>query len=100
MTLTEFLLARIAEDDEIGCLGEGEYSTCADLTERRVVECEAKRRIVAEHIENGGYCETCSDGYHGFDCEGGWEEPFPCPTLRALALPYADHPSFQEEWRT
>jgi hypothetical protein len=58
-------------------------------------EVEAKRRIVAEHPvhEMDGFaccCETC----------GGEDEgDYPCPTLRLLALPYADHEAYREEWR-
>ena len=55
---------------------------------RRVLtECEAKRLIVR---------------YHGSRMLGACQEDgglFPCRTLRALALPYADHPDYCEEWR-
>lgn len=61
-------------------------------------EVEAKRLIMAEHKPIGAFCETCSDGYHGFDCDGGWDEPWPCPTLRVLAVVYADHPAFDPAW--
>ncbi|MFD9630075.1 DUF6221 family protein [Streptomyces violascens] len=40
------------------------------------------------------YCETC-DMYDGvIDGDGT-----PCPTLRLLALPFATHPDYREEWR-
>lgn len=67
---------------------------------RVLVECAAKRGIVDEHQvtrRTPGYtylldppCVTC-----------GQVRPrrFPCPTLRLLALPYADHPDYREEWR-
>lgn len=63
---------------------------------RVLAECEAKRRIVEtyhDHLENG----QSSTGFHdcGDDCTGGamiW-------TLRLLALPYAAHEGFREEWR-
>ncbi|MHB9857649.1 DUF6221 family protein [Streptomyces sp. YIM S03343] len=54
-------------------------------------ETDARRRIIAEHALNGWVCSTCDDG----------EVPpqaFPCPTLRLLALPYADKPGYREEW--
>lgn len=54
-------------------------------------EIDAKRRILAEHALNGWVCSTCDDG----------EVPpqaFPCPTLRLLALPYADRPGYRAEW--
>lgn len=130
MELTEFLLARIAEDEaESG--GESHWqsryqdppavgleSTHDGLIidpARAMAECEAKRQLLGLHWfqefthrlqtdENGvqseievgsfedivgprGTCHTCS------------EIEFPCRTLRAIALPYADHPDYREEWR-
>jgi hypothetical protein len=38
-----------------------------------------------------GTCATCDDWY------GGGQD-WPCPTLRLLALPYADHPGYEPEW--
>ncbi|GAA4687922.1 DUF6221 family protein [Streptomyces youssoufiensis] len=54
-------------------------------------EIDAKRRILAEHALNGWVCTTCDNGEV--------EQVFPCPTLRLLALPYADRPGYREEWR-
>lgn len=77
---------------------------------RRVLaECEAKRRILKEHAPIGGGCRRCaswedSEGDNP-DCDevpataippAAW---FPCVTVRLLALPYADHPDYREEWR-
>lgn len=103
LILTEFLLARIEEDDavqrsEIGwgmCEAPEEYHW---PPERVLAECAAKRRIV---------------GLHGPDHEGGHECPSEpeggslvtgfydgdCPTIRAIASVYADHPDYREEWR-
>jgi hypothetical protein len=76
VNLTEFLLARIAED----------AARAEDLESRRsLADCEAKRRIVRMH-QPPTIC--------GWDCRDGR-----CPTLRALALPYADHPDYREEWK-
>jgi hypothetical protein len=57
-------------------------------------EIRAKRRVLDEHFEgsvaNGvatGTCTSC-DNYS-----------YPCPTLRLLALPYADREGFRDEWR-
>lgn len=105
MTLTEFLLARIAEDDADArdhgrhwseCpLPRGGDCTCTDglrARNRRVLaECEAKRRIVELHKpdrQDSRICGLCERDYS-----------FPCPTLRALALPYADHPLFQPDYQ-
>lgn len=63
-------------------------------------ECGAKRRIIAAHPSDAyadeptiRFCMTCASS--------SWGRPlaFPCPTLCALAQPYADHPDFQEAWR-
>jgi hypothetical protein len=59
--------------------------------ERVLREIDAKRKIVAEHALNGWVCNTCDNGEA--------EQVFPCPTLRLLALPYADRPGYREEWR-
>ena len=53
-------------------------------------EIDAKRRILAEHPLNGWVCDTCDNGEV--------DQVFPCPTLRLLALPYADRPGYREEW--
>jgi len=119
MTLTEFLLARIAEDEAVGQAAvsdwysqekplqyaETGYNTTPDLTidPRRVLaECEAKRRIVEVHaeihengIEESLACAACSPD----DGAGGRVWDWPCDTVRLLSLPYADHPDYREEWR-
>lgn len=122
MTLTEFLLARIAED-ETGArkafdfhgdknhgsrhYGAGFDYDCLECTmdapfrpSRVLAECKAKRQIVEQHLwlyndlNAGPTCFTC---WHrnGLEGPGVW----PCPTLRALAAVYADHDGYQEEWR-
>lgn len=141
MTLTEFLLARIAEDeaaareaspspwtypgiesvaggtlydatrriadlvyeqpeDHDGTIvrhllvpeadANGEHIARHDPARVRA-ECEAKRRIVAianDQIRLGRQAR-------GWD---NWED-MAVATLRALALPYADHPDYDEAWR-
>ena len=130
LTLTEFLLARIAEDEEAarrGISGQADpengwglaqYQGVAGLTltphvghihervqgehiirwhpARVLAECEAKRRIVERHRGFGFDEEWAPEGYCG-ECEGTLSSP--CATLRLLALPYADHPDYREEWR-
>ena len=129
MTLTEFLLARIAEDEAVAQKAGGdewEYAACcgamqiqtvrvdgtlgyeqhraitrdyeglSDSVEedagphvarhdpaRVLAECKAKRRIVERYAFLAEY---------GDDGDARWVLPL-------LALPYADHPDFQEEWR-
>jgi len=119
MNLTEFLTARI-EDDAAIARAFVEFRSrvdcftpeATDFVERfdpaRVLtECDTKRRIVALHqhlpqwptktisgdTEFG--CDICSrvDDDPGWTHTGGW-----CETLRAVALPYRDHPDFDSAW--
>jgi hypothetical protein len=113
MTLADFLLARIAEDEADAQVALGpspfwfagdEWSSvlgsdregCADAhiirwrPDRVLAECEAKRRIVELHKRS-----IHSEEDMCFSCIEEW----PCPTLRLLALPYASHPDYREEWR-
>lgn len=110
-TLTDFLLARVAEDERMWQLARDAGASLAvrnaktpaaylppAFATRLLAECEAKRRIVTEvHYDgrDGDYvepwCATCSD-----------DEDLvylPCHTLELLALPYADHPDYRDEWR-
>ena len=112
MTLTDFLLARIAEDEARAtsdgaaysmhwpeCLYPGDmpgFCDC-DLRARVLADCEAKRQIVDLHACQPGAGEAwdpvCSvDGY-------GLVAPDKCDTLRALAAVYADHSGYRDEWR-
>lgn len=98
LTLTNFLLAQFAEDQEKLTL----HSTdCRYLASDTYEECdcngdaflvasiEAKRRIVedcAVIIATPDIDDPTCDGLAVF-------------VLRQLALPYADRPGFREEWR-
>lgn len=105
-TLTEFLLARIAEDEQLASDARryvggafGPYSVGAQAhvaielwrhadhwTPARVLaECVAKRRIVAEHTPGPMHGDPC-------DAHDTNYETIPCGTLLFLALAYADHP--------
>jgi len=141
-TLTDFLLARIAEDEAVAraatpglwacetapngfpAMVVGNNMTVADTYDkphlsdanhiarhdpaRVLAECEAKRRIVALHVGSGrdpfyshkggplDTCDVCVSFHADMDCSN---EPWPCPTLRILALPYADHADYDESWR-
>jgi hypothetical protein len=99
MELTEFLLARIAEDEALGsdtwrrphwgyCNTQGDQSSLGDecdcgLPARVLAECEAKRRIVERYTHLYE---------HGDSGDMRW-------TLPLLALPYADHPDYNPEWK-
>lgn len=103
--LAEFLLARIAEDEaDIG--HEASPADYCDAVEgihlsarRALAECEAKRRIVE------GWRRLDAEDYGEFVVGGGWDPGIDYASdalehaMRALALPYADHPDYREEWR-
>jgi hypothetical protein len=95
--LHDFLLARIAEDEAFGREHEQYHLGYMGIYERWMAECDAKRRIVEAHR-----WEEFDDGdgsvpYYT-DCDDCRQGP-PCRTLRLLALPYADHTDYREEWR-
>ncbi|PZR55239.1 hypothetical protein DNL40_02390 [Xylanimonas oleitrophica] len=103
MTLPEFLLARIAEDEagaddvhRVGCGAspdEQGYTYPCDCGQpaRLLAECEAKRRIVGVN--------AAPDWPQGDDRYTlGWQDSAHA-VLRALALPYASHPDYDEAWR-
>jgi len=126
MTLTEFLLARIADDEAVArqsnphhnddiddwdaqtdaearwdrqphgqrCawrLGEGMADKCkCNYPARVLAECEAKRRIVNRWADSFGQWNATQA-----DAARAQKDS----TLRLLALPYADHPDYDEKWR-
>jgi hypothetical protein len=101
MTLTEFLLARIAEDEETAQAAtvddpywlEHIYDNphiVAWSPDRVLDECEAKRRIVEELCYVGGPGEP---EWVPYDLDSQ-------SILQLLAAPYANHPDFDEDWRT
>jgi len=73
---------------------------------RVLAECAAKRAIIAEHapVDYSGIgmtspnaCSLCGTELSMSDWE--WVlDSFPCPTLKALAAIYRDHPDYQEAW--
>jgi hypothetical protein len=96
LTLADFLLARIAEEeatirsreapssgatwDDWSYLSWVGNETLSLSPARALAECEAKRRIVTEMRKWGSSIETRF-------------------IMRCLAAPYADHPDFRPEWR-
>lgn len=123
MTLTEFLLARIAEDEAVAqdaakYLRPGDY---IDITlsmydqesgeshskrirpwqpERVLAECEAKCRIVEQAEEATADHEAVALDMSGDDAKSFHAHSDPGETiLRLLAQPYADHPDYRDEWR-
>lgn len=105
MTITEFLIERIADDHSTAngielaahlvppnmsglYWGNGPYAEVHITKERLLAECEAKRRI----IEIVAWSES---EYYEADAAG----PGDRRVLQVLALPYSDHPDYNEAWR-
>lgn len=67
---------------------------------------EADRQIVRRHdravLRAGGGAQHFATETVCRSCEPNLQFPelsWPCPTLRLLALPYADHDDYRPEWR-
>jgi hypothetical protein len=123
MKLTEFLLARIAEDEAAAIAARGwqtgsrhkgqplDWSIHMDRwsPDRVLAECEAKRRIIEAHPLTHDVVAVHSGETPGVACAncaalGRSEKDIvedlgPCDTLLALASIYSDHPDFDEAWR-
>ena len=87
--LTDFLLARIAEDEAAARASVPVGGRRAGKTswQRRVAECTAKRAIV-------GHCKSgLANGPFG-------ESTLAEAIAQHLAQVYADHPDYQHEWST
>lgn len=95
-TVTEFLLARIADlqDGRISYgvyeLARGEFGEPRDpiVPPRVLAECEAKRLTVRflSDLERGEFGDTMTASIaHSVLCR--------------MAAPHADHPDYQEEWK-
>jgi hypothetical protein len=59
-----------------------------------LTEIAVRRRILERHSDQHDLLES-SRPTVGCRCYDGW----PCTTLRLLALPYAAHPDYREEWK-
>lgn len=102
VTLTEFLLARIAEDEKWARQRRDEDFVkhrvgrrphlAPDDAERVLRQCAAGRRIVELHSGDEDPNDCPPWGRHPDGSE-------PCWTLIALASVYADHPDYRGEWK-
>jgi hypothetical protein len=109
MTLTEFLLARIAEDMAAVVMMPPHPTFVDRVIDRKhlLAECEAKRRIIEEHAPVISYpALVCPhgevmrpEGPLVCDMCGQTGGSYSCATLAYLAAVYADHPDYREEWR-
>jgi len=69
---------------------------------RVLAECEAKRKIVALFSETESVYHSFVDAQDYLDSilnDSRIEVEALTPVLQALALPYADHPDYQQEWK-
>lgn len=99
LTITDFLLARIAEDeqDAIDAMNTSaiQGESVSLLTTLVLRDCQAKRRIVERHAPTEFF-----DAPGEYACVvtpnvGFW----PCADLLDLAFVYAAHPDYDESWR-
>lgn len=98
MTITDFLLARIAEDedtlpwlvDDIERVGD----RLVNLRERILADCEAKRRIVEMYRSHD---HSAGAGHHWSGFDGGYATATD-HALTALAAVYADHDDYDPGW--
>jgi len=100
MTIVEFLLARIADDEQAAERGRSHPDRAAYANDnygylwvqpsRVLAECEAKRAIIQHHLFDH------LDGRHL--CQDAMVEDDECDELRALAAIYSDHPDFDPAW--
>ncbi|MFB7278074.1 DUF6221 family protein [Streptomyces hydrogenans] len=94
MDLVEFLHARLNEDEAL--IRDGVEAGESNISLLDLVDIDAKRRIIELHgpaeyeYADADVCSTC---------DRGGPLPYPCPTLRLLALPFARHPDYAEAWR-
>ncbi|WP_159622685.1 DUF6221 family protein [Ruania rhizosphaerae] len=121
MSIVEFLAARLDQDEaevgpydpnndegagpngigwaEVGAIGEVLMASSS----RVLAEVRAHRAIMEEHEPylgdtTSGFgevpgCWTCDVDQENGIVPSGW-----CPTLRALAAVYADHPDYDDSW--
>lgn len=72
---------------------------------RVLAEVDAKRRIIDEHYVATGYdghradADVCGRCAEDDQAGGSVGDPWPCTTLRLLALPYSGRPGYRQEWR-
>lgn len=118
MKITEFLLARIAEDEAVARRVDsgppivqqlqagidhenGSLSGWVEVDAGRVlVECEAKRRIVELAGDATSLDMQVDDEFRVGPRDMDAEPYIGDLILRQLALPYAGHPDFDVEWAT
>jgi hypothetical protein len=115
VTIVEFLLARLAEDEKVA---HALLFACRDPARRpvfdwcggpaaeafwdrfdpaqRLREIEAKQAILNEHTpRTRGSRTSCSSCSYGNSLGASW----PCLTVAKAAAVYRNHPDYDEDWR-
>jgi hypothetical protein len=107
--LADFLLARIAEESALATSADHDAQTLRPITDdlparadddhrvahmyrwspaRVLAECQAKRLVAEDYLAQLNSHRS------------GWDARAPRDyAVRALALPYSDHPDYRQEWR-
>lgn len=93
MNLAEFLLARVAEDED-DARREFEFFRPPQFT---LAECEAKRSI-CRMFQNAERAERAAPVHSGARNAYREERAALQRALEALALPYSSHPDFANVW--
>jgi hypothetical protein len=78
----------LADQAAAGVTDEGYIHIARHDPARVLREVAAKRKILAEHAQGWGH-----------PCEAYTGPEFPCPTLRALAGVWSDHPDYDPAWQ-
>ena len=97
MTLSEFLLARIAEDEHAAMVARpDEHSNVRDRSSVTTSFDAAGYAFV--RAASGRVARDCSARRRIIEREGSGDLD-DIPTLRDLAAVYADHPDYDDTWR-
>ena len=103
MDIVEFLSERISEDEAAArtLLSDRTVSKSGEWYEQRLLlECEAKRRLIGV-VEAARQTGAGRDGQRLALQEAHWAPrslDWMERSLQALALPYFDHPDFEQGW--
>lgn len=107
VTIFEFMLARIAEDEGTARVHKGLFELDPPLPddllknlvppEKIRVEAAAKRSILRLHADQVTTVVAKHQGEPRLRCRS-CNEPMPCRTLLAMVSVHIDHPDFDFDW--
>ena len=97
VTITEFLLARIAEDEKQARKHLADTVGWGDYVGRVLDECAAKRAIIESHANISKAAEERNPMMAQALVMQGMKEGTRI-ALASLAAVYASHPDYQQEW--